>query len=246
MLIFKKQRTNNNYEEHDELCNLLEAICKNWAKELISYQNITKELFGESEIAWLQNERVVVGSLASSITRFNKGSLVVEELPIIKNNVSEKGRCDLWAHIPTNNPENEFNFYMEAKKLKKQRTLKTLKNTLIGPLGILRMFEDYIKTTGSLHRKSTISKKERKHNHYVIGMTCIPFKDIDANKNNLQAIFDEVFTKRIKLNEEKNKNLQNYTSIAMYLESEDKEHAMFTVFTIFGRSIRKIQSVKTI
>ena len=138
---------NSRFKNFDWLTEQLKDIGSNWADYLKNHTLVTEKLFGEPELPWNKNERVIVSTLAASIMRNNEKALIAEELPVEKqSSLIDGARCDLWAHIPCKNSEESFNFYMEAKKLRKEIPIENIQEILEGDLGIERMFLDNAKS----------------------------------------------------------------------------------------------------
>ncbi|WMW80124.1 hypothetical protein RF679_15945 [Undibacterium cyanobacteriorum] len=243
MYIFRTEKhVNPRFKEHDLLCDRLVEICHDWEKELDHYISKTENLFGRPELPWQMNERVIVSSLVSSIAKNNNECILAEELPITKSTKSDLGRCDLWAHIPFED-DHPFNFYLEAKKFIKEKRPNDLRKILLEPRGIHRMFHDYVKSIGKLSQIST-QQEGRKHQHYVIGMICIPICGRPPKKD-IQDCLDDVFTKRITLkNIEDDKTfpqkrlMARFPTVGFYYEPtmHEQQSSMLVTFTVLGSS----------
>lgn len=229
---------NSRFKNFDRITEQLENIGSNWADYLKQHLLVTEKLFGEPELPWNKNERVIVSTLAASIMRSNENALIAEELPVEKQSSLINGaRCDLWAHIPSKNTEEFFNFYMEAKKLRKEIPIEKIQEILEGDLGIERMFLDNAKSRDGIINLKSAYTKERKHPHYVIGMIVIPMHG-EIGSNNIEKIFSDVYCQSHRI-QESTRNMKKFPSIGIYL-SEKKGNevtsSMFASLSIIGRS----------
>ena len=186
------------------------------------------------------NERVVVSSLAASIMFSNHSAVIVEELPVIKESVaSPQGRCDLWAHIPSEQ-DSGFSFYMEAKKFRNQRQLEEIEKKLSGPYGISRMLDDYAKSWDDDHRFTQYSAyrhdHERKHPHCVIGLICMPLIGIKPdNIENVETAFKTAYGKTYPTPNGKKRRIQRFPTVGFIFSADnDAGNAMLVGMTVLG------------
>ncbi len=144
---------NDALRDVDAVLSVLESYCENWGMYLSEFQNILG-----SDLLPFDNEMSIVGSLADSISRYNKDCFIVHEANINKhgNQATSGGRSDLLVY--SSNDESEI--YIEAKRHRKtikcQEELvdvfsksETSDNirSLIG-----KGLRDFTKTTGKVHR----------------------------------------------------------------------------------------------
>lgn len=231
-------------DEYHILQARLWNICTDWSKYLDQYLNASAQLFGISEYPWEKNERVLVGTLAASLIRSNEGAIVAEELPVPKeSSANQKGRCDLWAHLPLPTDPAPFNFYLEAKKFMKPRTQAEVEKALSGRGGITRMFFDYAKSrNGRIHENSPYNKMvDRKHPHYIIGMIGLPLKgkiEIKELKNTFEDRFAGVRTVG---SGEVRRRLSRFPTQALFFGRHDKanDRSMLATLTVLGKSAGK-------
>lgn len=144
---------NDALRDVDAVLSVLESYCENWDLYLSEFQNVLG-----SDMLPFDNEMSIVGSLADSISRYNKDCFVVHEANIDKhgNQATSGGRSDLLVYSSNDKTE----VYIEAKRhrkaIKSQEELvdvfsksETSDNirSLIG-----KGFRDFTKTTGKVHR----------------------------------------------------------------------------------------------
>jgi hypothetical protein len=257
--IFESEKSHSEkgprFGNQDEIQKALRQVCQQWLKCLLQYIVGTKRLFGHAELPWEYNERVIVSSLSSAITRSFPSSLIIEELPVDKDGTkSGNGRADLWASIPElSNSDQPFSFYCEAKKTKRTPTLGTLYSYLHSNYGILKILRDFRKSNSKRwDQRSTFGKSpNRKHAHYVIGMLAVRLKRekedptgkvyITEVKKELQKAVEE-YMSTTSTGEDSAKGrravrkLDRFPTTALILEPTDEQHGMIALFTVLARS----------
>ncbi len=223
------------------LSEQLEVMGNNWLEYIKQHVSVTNKLFaGKPEYPWSKNERVAVSSLAASIMRSNKNALIVEELPVHKASAKiEAARCDLWAHIPKEENDEHFSFYLEGKRFRKEQTIDSIEKELRGKGGIIRMFQDNAKARdGQISLRSTYTN-DRKHPHYIVGMIIAPMQGEFASQNNsIDNIFSDVYGSLHTIQNVK-RDMSKFPSVGIYLGQSTKsgnEALMFASFSIIGRS----------
>lgn len=219
--------------------NLLK-LAKDWHVYLQKFLETTGHLFGASELPWLQNERVLVSSLAASIVSQNPMAIIAEEIPVTKlAGSSNKGRCDLWAHIPSTRGDS-FNFYMEVKRCKLTKT-DDISAKLRGRGGISRMLDDYAKSRGggNIDQRSPYVRNDRPHDHCVIGMICIPLTGFDRQKiGAVKQQFCDSYKCIYETANNKGRKIQRYPSMGFVFASASGD-AMLVGMTVLGDGSRK-------
>ena len=216
----------------------LSKLADSWHKYLTHYLETTKDLFGNAELPWGKNERVLVSSLAAAIVLCNKKAIIAEELPVEKySDATEHGRCDLWAHIPSED-DRTFNFYMEAKRFRKERKVDEIKDRLSGQYGIERMLYDYAKNrNGKCHQRSAYrDDPKRDHQHCVIGLICMPLIGIRPdNFDEIEKSFQAAYGMRYETPNEQHRLIQRYPTFGfVFAANNEAGDAMLIGMTILG------------
>jgi hypothetical protein len=254
--IYKSSKASNPRFDQKSVQDSLEGICKMWKKYLQSYVDFTGQLFQEPELPWENTERAIVSTLTAAISR-HSNSVVLEESRVKKlgNNLKREakerlgwGRCDLWVSIQQAKPENSaFSFYLEAKTAHRARSVDGLGEFLRGRYGISKMFRDYSKSnkTRRVDQRSSY-RKERKHEHYVIGLLVVPLDGYDIEFDEVKDELSEAFQTGLRLDlrrrasdpeTEIGRRMQRYPTVALILRDKDKVHSgMVAIFTVLGAS----------
>lgn len=238
----EEQSHDFHFQNHADILIRLVELCEGWTNYLKHHMLVTHSLFNSVELPWDKNERVIVSSLAGSITRSNHGALISEEHPIEKG--ISNGRCDLWAHMPSEEDgRNSFNFYLEAKKFQTRKPSEIM-GRLTGRYGLQRLFTDYSKSLSNdrITKISPYSKIEkRQHSHYIIGLMAMPIigcPDID----DVRKIFDDTFGGMHKITDSgKKRRMYRFPSAALYVGRQndiesDKTSSMLACFTVLAKS----------
>lgn len=170
-------------------------IVSAWSRTLENHCMATETLFGKAECPWDRpkrgsdspaeehgNERVIISTLTTAISRDSKKAVMVEEMPIQKG--ESKGRCDLWCSL-----SEDYSFYLEAKMTgaprKSHEQLEGIFFEHTTNSILTRAFRDYQKSHGKLdddNRKIVTRSpywKFRKHKHHVIAFCIATFKAAD-------------------------------------------------------------------
>ena len=233
----------------------LGKICKKWFEYLEHYAEQTQDLFGKSECPWKEMEPAIVSTLAAAIMRKLPDSIVIEELRVVKpgkerkqsaKNKNDIGRCDLWASIPRLVSDISLNFYLEAKKSYRPKNSKELEKHLSSKNGISKVFRDFMKG----HRKRLTDRspyrndKDRKHDHYFIGLLVTPLapemRDIDEIKEILEHIFEKrrnIYVQKEKTGEgyrNDRRRMARYPTVALIFLGPNGEPGMIASFTVLG------------
>jgi hypothetical protein len=237
--------------------NCLNILCETWVEYLQHYTERAYELFKTSEYPWESTERAIVSTLAAAIMRKLHGSIVIEESRVIKpgekmvegaKKTSDRGRCDLWASVPSLTPDVPlFNFYLEAKKSLRPKSSKALDTHLLSKYGISKLFRDFMKSNPkSLTQRSAYrNDKGRKHEHYIIGLLVTPIAPGERDINKIKEILKRVFESSHKLyvrTEETRTDFHNdrrhmarYPTVALILFGPNGERpGMIASFTVLG------------
>lgn len=231
--------TGPRFDNHDWYVKQLSKLADSWCKYLKHYLETTKDLFGNAELPWGENERVLVSSLAAAIMFCNQKAITVEELPVKKTSgTTRHGRCDLWAHIP-NKPNDGFSFYMEAKKFKIKRNIEEIEKKLSGPYGISRMLDDYAKSRGGERfdqRSAYRQETKRRHTHCVIGLICMPLTGINPdNLKDVETEFKIAYTKEYPTPNGPKRLIQRYPTVGFVFTANNKAgDAMLVGMTVLG------------
>jgi len=242
------------FANHEVIQLHLEQICKAWAKYLQQYVQRTgeKELFGKPELPWMNTERAIVSSLSSSIIRKYPDSIVLEESRVPKPGRSQDvlakkardwGRCDLWVAIGKDKT-GPFNFYLEAKVSPHNWNTANLKEHL-SSYGLSKIFRDYMKSHPATLAQRSPYRKQRKHEHYIIGMylTRLEFKkeEVSDVKETLQEIFGKIQRLDVGGNANnsdriiKQRQMARYPTVALILNDESGINPGFVAsFTVLG------------
>jgi len=244
------------FKDHNQLQEKLVDICNNWFKYLRLYHDNSHLLFN-NKMPWMQNERVLVSTLAASIARSYPQALIMEELPVIKpaklrkeeeSTVSkgkkgDNGRCDLWVtNLKVKPEENEpLCIFIEAKKFRSPKQVDTIEK-LVSEKGIGRVFRDYAKClTGN--RITQRSPHKSPSHHYVISMLTVPFicdensaEDIKKIEDSLRNIFNGKKAHKITTEDkiEKAKFLHRFPTVALIVKPSFEYSGMLTIFTVLG------------
>lgn len=235
----------------------LKTLCTSWVEYLQHYTDRTYVLFGGSECPWDSTERGIVSALAAAIMRNLPGSIVVEESRVLKpgkerdqraKKPNDRGQCDLWASIPKLASDvPSFNFYLEAKKSLKPKSINGLGTHLLSKYGISKLFRDFKKG----HRKRLTDRspyrndKKRKHEHYTIGLLITPLAPKERDINGIKETLGRVFENSHKLfvrPEETGSDFRNdrrhiarYPTVALILLDPRRKHSgMIASFTVLG------------
>ncbi len=245
----ERQGSGSRFRNQSIIQGALYAICENWVSYLKNYVNQTGsgDLFDEPELPWKDTERAMVGTLSSSISRSFPGSVVLEEGRVQKG--ESKGRCDLWASIPNLGIDGlPFSFYLEAKRSQSTRGTGSLTRFLKSKNGISKLFRDYAKgRTGKLTQRSAYSnRKDRSHDHYVIGLLISQLKtsesDFKTAGDSLMKISKEILDFELKSTKEdsgtpeaKTRRLDRFPMVAVTVLPEEKRLlGMIAVFIVLG------------
>jgi hypothetical protein len=243
------------FASQEDIQTQLSGICENWKEYLQIYVDRTGRLFQEPERPWENTERAIVSTLSAAITRYYPNSIVLEESRVRKpgnnsqgeaNDHQSWGRCDLWVSIQQAKMEtSSFSFYLEAKTSHQTRSVEGLSKFLRGRYGIGKMFRDYIKSNKNRRVDQRSSyRKERKHEHYVIGLLVVPLDvhaiDFDEVKVGLNKAFENWL--RIDLRKSARgpdkglgRRMKRYPTVALILRDQDKKYpGMVASFTVLG------------
>ena len=236
----------------------LKNLCETWVEYLQHYTERTNDLFGKTECAWSSTERAIVSTLAASIMREFRSSIVLEESRVLKpgNVASDRGRCDLWASIPELTSDVPiFNFYLEAKKSRQPKSYEALKPHLLSKYGISKLFRDFKK--GHLKKLTDRSPfrndRDRKHEHYVIGLLVTPLaskeRDINGIKEKLVSVFENSHKLFVRPEEagmdflNDRRHIARYPTVALILvDPNDKHPGMIASFTVLASTNRLLAS----
>ena len=234
--------------ESIQLC--LERLCETWVEYLEHYTERAYELFQKPECPWVSTERAIVSTLAAAIMRKMRDAIVIEESRVLKpgNTASDRGRCDLWASVPTLTSDIPlFNFYLEAKKSRQPKSSEALEKHLLSEYGISKLFRDFMKGDPNrlTQRSAYRNDKERKHEHYVVGLLVTPLAPGKADIKEIKEILERVFEKLHKLYVQPEKkgarfrddwrHMARYPTVALILSDPNGVHpGMIASFTVLG------------
>lgn len=235
----------------------LRTIGEAWAAYLNHYTERTSKLFHKSECPWTSTERAIVSTISAAIMRKMPDSIVIEESRVPKlgktsepgsKQTSGRGRYDLWASVPNLTPDVPFfNFYLEAKKSLRPKNAKSLEKHLSGGYGISKLFRDLVKRSPEVltQRSAYRNDKNRKHEHYVIGLLVTPLApaegDIEKIKMTLKSVFEKL--QKIDLRAKKagisfrndSRHMARYPTVAVILvDREGKQPGTIASFTVLG------------
>jgi hypothetical protein len=221
------------------------------------YSQATEDLFRKAELPWERDkltgkkpaERPIVSTLAAAIIRGFPGAVVLEELPALKG--VSKGRCDLWASIPSESTlDKKFNFYLEAKTSKSLRASGSIFKFLGSKNGVSKLLRDFAKGTNVrlIHRSHYANAENRKHNHYVIGLMVLP---LNSKKSNLNEVDDNLKRALKKFSHfeipslepgkriSKRRNLRRFPAVALTVVPKDESrNGMVALFIVFASSFQ--------
>jgi hypothetical protein len=241
--------------ESVQLC--LKVLCKTWVGYLQHYTERAYELFGRSECPWESTERAIVSTLAAAIMRKLPGSIVIEESRVLKpgkerdqsaKKPNDLGRCDLWASVPKLTSDVPyFNFYLEAKKSLRPKNAKGLEEHLLSKYGISKLFRDFMKghPRRLTQRSAYRNDKERKHEHYIVGLLVTPLAPGVGDFKEMKKILGRVFENSHKLyvrTDEAGADFRNdrrhmarYPTVALILfDPNGGRPGMIASFTVMG------------
>lgn len=241
--------------ESIQLC--LKFLCEAWAEYLQHYTERAYDLFGRSECPWKGTERAIVSTLAAAIMRKLPGSIVIEESRVLKpgkqrdqsaKKPNDLGRCDLWASVPKLPSDGHFfNFYLEAKKSLRPKSTKGLEKHLLSKYGISKLFRDFMKGHPKrlTQRSAYRNDKERKHEHFIIGLMITPLAPVGADFKEIKKILRRVFENSHKLYVRTGKtgadfrndrrHMARYPTVALILRDPNGEHpGTIASFTVLG------------
>lgn len=251
--VFSLADKNSRFEEKEQLQEVMEKVLEDWAFYIKDYVYRTNELFGFPEFPWSErksNERVLVSTLASAIIRGNATAIITEELPVTKLSsgaVDNIGRCDLWGSIAVNSGD-PLNFYLEAKKFRRNRRPDELGKLLQGSGGISRMLRDYAKSRDGIIDQRSFYSKERPHKHYVFGLIAVPLND-RIERRELESIASHSFSQVYDTGSGQRRKINRFKTVAMYVEfsgfdrrkfdTQDESSAMFVSLTVLGKSVSR-------
>jgi uncharacterized Fe-S cluster protein YjdI len=248
------------FKDQTEIQQCIMTIAECWCAYLKDFLHGTGKIFELPEFPWDKSERVIVSTLAGAISRCFKESLVLEELPVskpsnprIKKN-TDRGRCDLWASIPELKVGNQqFSFYLEAKKAITAKTPLNADTYLKTDRGISRIFRDYLKSvSGDSGKIRTLSpyrnlENRKKLNHYVVGMLVMPLKlempDPDGEFPLVKIIemFKDNFEGHAKLNgisegggAIRARRLKRHPTVALIVFPTNSNTGMIATFTVLA------------
>jgi hypothetical protein len=185
---------------------------------------------------------------------------VIEELSVSKpsnprlKKKTDHGRCDLWASIPELKVGNQqFSFYVEAKKAITAKTPLNAGTYLKTDRGIGRIFRDYLKSvTGNSGKIRTLSpyrnlENRKKLNHFVVGMLVMPLKLAVPNSEDefpLGEIFEMLkdnFDGRVKLkgvsegeSAIRARRLKRHPTVALIVFPTNRNTGMIATFTVLA------------
>lgn len=248
------------FKNQSEIQNCLTEVSKAWLTYLEDYVTGTGELFKKPEIPWDRNEQVIVSTLAGAISRCFRESLVIEEFPVSKpsnqrlEKKTDRGRCDLWASIPELKVGNQqFSFYLEAKKAITAKTPPMASAYLKTDRGIGRIFRDYLKSVaGKSGKIRTLSpyrnlENRKKLNHFVVGMLVTPLKLRVPNSEDefplgeILEILKDNFDGRVKLKgisegegAIRARRLKRHPSVVLIVFPTNRSTGMIASFTVLA------------
>lgn len=246
----------NRFNDHNQLQEKLVDICNNWYKYLRLYHDNSHLLFN-NKMPWMQNERVLVSTLAASIARSYPQALIMEELPVVKpakprkeeespvskGKKGDNGRCDLWVtNLMVKSEDQEpLCIFLEAKKFRSPKQADTIEK-LVREKGIGRVFRDYAKClTGN--KITQRSQHKSPSHHYVISMLTVPFicdensaEDLIKIEESLHNIFNGKKAQKIitEDKQEKARLLHRFPTVALIVKPSLEYSGMLTIFTVLG------------
>ena len=239
------------FSNSESVQDCLKILCETWVEYLQHYTERAHDLFHRSECPWESTERAIVSTLAAAIMRKFPGAIVIEESRVLKpgkmteqnaNKASDRGRCDLWASVPELRPDVPlFNFYLEAKKSLKPKIIKGLEKHLLSKYGISKLFRDFMKSSPeSLTQRGPYrNDKERKHEHYNIGLLVTPLaageKDIKEIKSILEHVFENLRALYVGTAKTDRRHMARYPTVALILSDPNGERpGMIASFTVLA------------